>query len=95
MTLDWCKGIKIDEKAGWIMSWNRNDFKQTVSINDIQEDGKLVTQYEDLTDPDVKILDVLVYPEYRYFLTSTSEGNIYVWKLHRAGRLETNRRLVH
>lgn len=29
---------------------------------------------------DEKILDVLVFTEYRYFLTATSEGNIFVWK---------------
>jgi len=33
-----------------------------------------------LTDTDEKILDVKLFIDYRYFLTSTTVGNILVWK---------------
>ena len=38
---------------------------------------------------------MLVLPDYRYFLTSTSDGNIFVWKLVETGKTETIRRLIH
>jgi hypothetical protein len=48
-----------------------------------------MSQHKDLTDPEEKILDLLVFTEFRYFLTSTNEGNIYVWKYVTKGRVET------
>jgi len=54
-----------------------------------------VSQFKDLTDQEEKILDVLVFTDYRYFLTSTSEGNIYVWKYVTSGKTETTRKLIH
>lgn len=51
--------------------------------------------YKDLTDFGEKILDVLLFSEFRQFLTSTSEGNIFVWKYCTQGKLETQRKLIH
>ena len=35
---------------------------------------------QDLIDSEEQIWDVLVFTEYRYFLTATDAGNVYVWK---------------
>jgi WD40 repeat protein len=56
---------------------------------------RVVSQYKDLTDEDEKILDVVVLCDYRYFLTATSEGNIFVWKYVIDEKLQTTRRLIH
>lgn len=40
-------------------------------------------------------MDVLVFTDYRYFITSTSLGNIYIWKYVTTGKVETQRRLIH
>ena len=42
-----------------------------------------------------QILDVLVFIDYRYFLVSTDDGNIYVFKYVQSGKVETNKRLIH
>lgn len=42
-----------------------------------------------------QILDVLVFIEYRYFLVSTDEGNIYVFKYVQTGRVEMQKKLIH
>jgi hypothetical protein len=42
--------------------------------------GDAITKIKDITDIEEKIIDVLVFSEFRYFVTATSEGNIYVWK---------------
>jgi WD40 repeat protein len=93
--LQWCKGLKVDTKAELIISWNHHEDHQYVSINQLSSSGRLISQHKDLTDPDEKILDVLVFTDYRYFLTATSEGNIYVWKYVTKGKTETARRLIH
>lgn len=36
-----------------------------------------------------------MFTEYRYFITSTSLGNILVWKYVTTGKVETQRRLIH
>ena len=50
---------------------------------------------EDLIDTDEQIMDVLVFTEYRYFLTATDEGNIYVWKFVQDGKPQSTKRLIH
>lgn len=42
-----------------------------------------------------KILDVIVFTDFRYFVTSTTLGNIYVFKYVTDGQVETQRRLIH
>ena len=42
-----------------------------------------------------QILDVLVFIDYRYFLISTDEGNIYVFKYIQTGKVEQQKRLIH
>ena len=42
--------------------------------------GDLICLFKDLMDKDEMILDVIVFTEFRYFLTATDEGNIFVWK---------------
>jgi len=50
-------------------------------------------------DIEEKISDVLVFAEFRYFLTATSFGNIMVWKFDRTtnnkGDGEGAKRLIH
>ena len=89
--LEWCKGIKIDKESNMIISWNI----MCVSMNDLTQNGKLLVQFEALTTKDEKVLDVLVFLKLRYFLTSTSEGNIHIFKYLQTGKIETTQRLVH
>lgn len=42
-----------------------------------------------------QILDVLVFIELRYFLVSTDEGNIYVFKYVQSGKIEQQKKLIH
>jgi len=49
-------------------------------FNDI-EDGKLVFKYKGLTAYEDYITDLIISDIYKYFLTSTYKGQIYVWKL--------------
>ena len=42
-----------------------------------------------------QILDVLVFIDYRYFLVSTDEGNIYVYKFVESGKSIPQKRLIH
>ena len=46
-------------------------------------------------DKDELIMDVIVFTEFRYFLTATDGGNIYVWKYIQSGKVETSKRLIH
>ena len=46
-------------------------------------------------DKEEMIMDVIVFTEFRYFLTATDEGNIYVWKYVQSGKVETSKRLIH
>lgn len=42
--------------------------------------GELIAKFNDIMDFGEQILDVLVFIDYRYFLISTDDGNIYVYK---------------
>jgi WD40 repeat protein len=57
--------------------------------------GDLICLFKDLMDKDEMIMDVIVFTEFRYFLTATDEGNIYVWKYVQSGKVETSKRLIH
>lgn len=93
--ITWCKGLRVDEKNKIIITWSQN----VVCFNELRGNGKekvagnLIFQIKDLTDLDEKILDVLVFTEYRYFLTATSEGNIFVWKYSQ--REDAQKVLIH
>lgn len=73
------------------MTWNM----MYVSMNELSHEGRLLVQFEGLVHSEEKVMDVLLFPKLRYFLTSTSEGLIYVFKYTNSGKLETTRRLVH
>lgn len=49
-------------------------------MNSLQ--GKLLHQFDGLTQGDVKVMDVLIIQRLNYFLTANSEGNICVHKLN-------------
>jgi WD40 repeat protein len=48
-----------------------------------------------LTDGEEVILDVKLFIDFRYFLTSTNFGNILVWKYMPNGKVDSNRKLIH
>ena len=50
--------------------------------------GDLIALFKDIMDFGEQILDVLVFIDYRYFLISTEEGNIYVYKYVQTGKVE-------
>lgn len=67
-----------------------------LSINELNHDGKLLVQYENLTAANEHITDVLVFPKIRYFLVSSSEGLIHVFKFIPTGKTESNcHKLIH
>lgn len=57
--------------------------------------GDLIALFKDIMDFGEQILDVLVFIDYRYFLISTDEGNIYVYKYVQTGKVEQQKRLIH
>ena len=57
--------------------------------------GDLIAKFNDIMDFGEQILDVLVFIDYRYFLISTDDGNIYVYKYVQSGKVETQKRLIH
>jgi WD40 repeat protein len=87
----------VDSKNDLIISWNKwyVSFNKLSPVSDPDLRHPVVSQYKDLTDEDEKILDVIVLCEYRYFITATSEGNIFVWKYVIDEKLQTTRRLIH
>ena len=54
--------------------------------------GDLISIYKDIMDYGEQILDVLVFIDYRYFLISTDDGHIYVFKYAPGGK---EKRLIH
>ena len=74
--MEWCKGLRVDPKANVMITWDW----EVVTMNSLTHSAPLVKQFRDLCDKDEKILDVLVFSEYRYFVAATTEGNIYVFK---------------
>jgi hypothetical protein len=66
------------------MTWNMTH----VSMNELSHEAKLVVQFEALYTDDDKTLDCLVFPKLRYFMTSTSEGKIHIFKYRSTGKVE-------
>ena len=60
-----------------------------------QKAGDLISLMKDLLDTEEMILDVQVFVDFRYFLTSTDQGNIFVWKYVNTKKVETQKRLIH
>jgi len=90
-TLESCKGLKIDKKAGVLMSWNRT----SVSFNELIHDARLLAQYENVYTSDEKTTDLLVYPKQRYFIAATNEGKIHIFKYKPLHKVEHHGRIVH
>ena len=70
----WIKGLKLVPEHKCIFSWSQ--LKATFH----DTDGKLIFKYKNLTKYEDYITDVLVNMKYRYFITSTTFGNVMVWK---------------
>jgi hypothetical protein len=51
--------------------------------------GDLIARFVDIMDAGEKILDVLVFIDYRYFLIATDEGSILVYKYVQSGKTES------
>lgn len=88
----WSKGLVIDEDNKLVISWT----KSRVNFSDLsKKPGTMVSEMTNLTDADEIILDVKLFIDFRYFITSTNFGNIYVWKFHQHGKVESTKRLIH
>ena len=46
------------------------------------EDGSKIAKYHGLTSYETYITDLIISDEFKYFITSTMFGEIYVWKLN-------------
>lgn len=67
-----------------------------LSINELNHNGKLLVQYENLTAANEHITDVLVFQKLRYFLVSSTEGMVHVFKYIPTGKTEiNNHKLIH
>ena len=64
------------------------NFIKTQKIQRQNKTGDLIALFKDIMDYGEQILDVLVFIDYRYFLISTDEGNIYVYKYVQTGKVE-------
>jgi WD40 repeat protein len=71
----WTKGFKVIIEENWLVSWSQ----LKLTIHDL--DGKLLHKYQNLTAYEDFITDFLVSRKYKYFITSTNQGNIFVWKI--------------
>lgn len=80
----WIKGLKVDEHEGCIFTWSQ---LQTC-FNDLSS-GKILFKYKSLTTYEDYITDLILSDEFRYFITSTYFGHIFVWKL------TMHRKLIH
>lgn len=80
----WVKGLKVDEKEGIIFTWSQ----LKTCFNDISN-GKLFFKFKSLTTYEDYITDLILSDEFRYFITSTYFGHIFVWKL------TNHRKLIH
>lgn len=101
--LFWIKGLKVDEKSrNMIFVWN-----QEVTCFNTLDSGTCVGRYHKLTSKEDYITDLIISEEFKYFITSTIFGQIYVWKLNvrttfissdlnQDGKsLKTKRKLIH
>lgn len=75
--LCWIKGLKVDEAEGMIFCWS-----QEVTCFNLLEDGSRIAKYNALTSYEDYITDLIISDEFKYFITSTMFGQIYVWKLN-------------
>eukprot|EP00347_Sterkiella_histriomuscorum_P010595 403375671 len=80
----WVKGLKVDEKEGIIFTWSQ----LKTCFNDIST-GKIQFKFKSLTTYEDYITDLILSDEFRYFITSTYFGHIFVWKLI------NHRKLIH
>jgi WD40 repeat protein len=80
----WVKGLKVNEKEEVIFTWSQ----LKTCFNDLSK-GKLLFKYKSLTSYEDYITDLILSDEFRYFITSTYFGHIFVWKLG------THRKLIH
>lgn len=80
--LCWVKGLKVDELEGMIFIWSQ----ETTYFN-MLEDGSKIAKYQNLSSYEDYITDLIISEEFKYFITSTMFGQIYVWKLNVVSRL--------
>ena len=72
----WIKGMKVDETEGMIFTWSQ----VKTCFNDL-ETGALVFKYKQLTKYEDYITDLIISEKFKYFITSTFFGSVFVWKL--------------
>ena len=88
----WSKGLNVDEANKLIITWN----KSRVNFCELsRKSGTLVSEMTNLTTSDEIIMDVKLFIDFRYFLTSTNFGNIYTWKFKADGKSQNSSRLIH
>jgi hypothetical protein len=104
--IPWSKGLIVDEINQLIITWTNGRYKDKTNSEVIPDSkvnfsklsfktGDLVSDMSNLTDGEEVILDVKLFIDFRYFLTSTNFGNILVWKYQPNGKYDSNRRLIH
>ena len=77
----WIKGLKIMKANECIFSWSQ----MKATFHDMN--GKLIFKYKNLTKYEDHITDVLLNMKYKYFITSTQQGNLFVWKYQKEKEL--------
>jgi len=75
------KGLKIDTKNEFIVTWNKASLCfHHLNNKEGKVAGSLLFSIKDLVPPEEEITDLLINMEYRYFYNSTTSGQISVWK---------------
>lgn len=86
----WVKGLKVDTNLriescqGVIFTWSQ----LKTCFNELAN-GKNLFKFKSLTTYEDYITDLILSEEFKYFITSTHFGHIFVWKLSK------HRKLIH
>lgn len=62
-------------------------WSQEITYFNMLEDGSKIAKYQSLSSYEDYITDLIISEEFKYFITSTMFGQIYVWKLNVVSRL--------
>jgi len=84
-------GLDTCKIASWFPKHEIEGYNSDTNVEEkiTQKQGLLVCKYKSMTTYEDYITDILMCPEFKYFITSTFFGHIFVWKA------SAKRKLIH
>lgn len=78
---EWVKGLKIDVANNLIVAWDQESvcFYQLTDFLETKQ-GTLLRRYTELNIKENFVTDLLVFNDYKVFITGTQYGNLIAWK---------------